>query len=240
MITSACNVTLKNVGTLPRVDGAVNSWGVPLTVNLVSRLITEFTSIETLTPVSTVGVLQSYSTRELMVRPENERQFQWWMLHVKATETFSNITTTTTTVSVPATYARGLFEDVQFIYNIVVDASTIGTAGNFTVTTPSVITDTHTFISDWNTANTTQQIVLVTDSQTGFIRPQTITLSGGTEATTVQVTTPNTTQIIYGSRFNNDDEVVIDGIKYRIMFTNDYKLYGYYEYHMIEAYQEVT
>ena len=240
MISSACNVKLKNMGSLPRVDSAMNSWGVPLTVNLVSRLLTEFTSIETLTPITTIGILQSYSERELMIRPESERQFQWWMFHVKASETYSNITTSTTTVNLPATKARGLFEDVQFLYSIIVDASTSGPTGNFTVTTPSVITDTHTFVTDWNTNNTTQQIALVTDSPTGFIRPQTITLAGGTEATTIQVTTPATTINIPGTRFNNDDEIIVDGTKYRIMFVNDYKLYGYYEYHMIEAYQGAT
>jgi hypothetical protein len=37
---------------------------------------------------------------------------------------------------------------------------------------------------------------------------------------------------------NNNDRIVFDGVKYKVMAKLDYSRYGYYEYHCIEGYIE--
>ena len=237
-IVSASSFPLNALGSLPQVNGAMNSWGQSVVANLVSKTIVDFTTMEVLTPVTTIGVLQSYSARELMIRPENERQFQWWMFHVKAQESYvaSSVVTVETTVS--AAKARGNFLDPLDNPSIVLEATVAGSSGNFEVIVPPGQI-TNFFVPYWNSINPTKQIALISDGFMGLIKEQTVTLSGGVDAGSTTITT-GSTSLIPGTRFNNDDVLIIKSKRYRIMMTNDYKDYGYFEYHMIEDYQEAT
>lgn len=70
-----------NSGTVPNVNGAMLQWFQPMIFTVVTKIVVGGEVIETGTPVNFRGVIQPLSNRDLLIKPEGERAWTWYMLH---------------------------------------------------------------------------------------------------------------------------------------------------------------
>ncbi len=70
-----------NSGTLPNMTAALLNWFQQMTFGVVVKTISDFQVVETMTEVSFMGVWQPLTGRQLMMKPEGERQWDWYWLH---------------------------------------------------------------------------------------------------------------------------------------------------------------
>lgn len=70
-----------NSGTVPNVNGAMLQWFQPMIFTAVTKIVVGGEVIETGTPINFRGVIQPLSNRDLLIKPEGERAWTWYMLH---------------------------------------------------------------------------------------------------------------------------------------------------------------
>ena len=70
-----------NQGTLPNVSGAMQDWFQKLTFGIVTKTDSAFQVIETAETITFQGVIQPFSERQLLLKPEGERAWSWYSLH---------------------------------------------------------------------------------------------------------------------------------------------------------------
>lgn len=81
-IQNAKNVLLnQNPGSLPDVSGALLEWFQPLIFTKITKETVNFQLRETQTEVNTFGVIQPLSGRNLQMKPEGQRKWDWQQLH---------------------------------------------------------------------------------------------------------------------------------------------------------------
>lgn len=68
-------------GTVPDVSGAMQDYFQAMTFEPVVKNVVAFQAVETTTPVTFRGVIQPFTERQLMLKPEGERAWTWLMLH---------------------------------------------------------------------------------------------------------------------------------------------------------------
>jgi len=82
VILNAANRPLNaNTGTVPNVGAALLQWFQPMTFGLIVKTVSGFQVVETETQVSFRGVWQPLTGRQLMLKPEGERAWNWFWLH---------------------------------------------------------------------------------------------------------------------------------------------------------------
>lgn len=74
---------------LPYIEDALDGWMQDMTIKLVTKTIVDYQVVETTTEQNILAVRQPYTTRQLMVRPEGQRAWQWEKLHVKHSDSFN-------------------------------------------------------------------------------------------------------------------------------------------------------
>lgn len=72
-----------NSGTLPDVSGAMLDYFQPMVFGVVVKTVQNFQAVETKTSVNFQGVWQPLSERQLMMKPEGQRQWKWFWLHAE-------------------------------------------------------------------------------------------------------------------------------------------------------------
>lgn len=70
-----------NSGTVPNVNGAMLNWFQPMIFTVVTKIVVGGEVVETGTPINFRGVIQPLSNRDLLIKPEGERAWTWYMLH---------------------------------------------------------------------------------------------------------------------------------------------------------------
>lgn len=70
-------------GNLPQVQGAMQTWFRPMTFMIVAKVIKNYLVKETGTVVDFLGVWQVLSAQKLMMKPEGQRQWKWFMVHAE-------------------------------------------------------------------------------------------------------------------------------------------------------------
>lgn len=81
-ILNAKNTPLNaNSGTVPNVSGALLNWFQKMVFGLVTKTIQDFQVIETVVQINFMGVIQPLSGRQLMMKPEGQRQWNWIWVH---------------------------------------------------------------------------------------------------------------------------------------------------------------
>lgn len=70
-----------NSGTVPNMSAALLNWFQPMTFGLLVKTVSGFQVVETEVPISFKGVWQPLSGRQLMLKPEGERAWDWYWLH---------------------------------------------------------------------------------------------------------------------------------------------------------------
>lgn len=76
-------------GTVPDVSGALQSYYQPMVFEPVQKTITGYQIVETGNPINFRGVIQPLSGRQLMMKPEGERSWNWSLLHCDTALTLS-------------------------------------------------------------------------------------------------------------------------------------------------------
>lgn len=73
----------ENSGTLPDVSGAMLDYFQPMVFGTVAKAVEGFQVVETKTSVSFQGVIQPFSDRQLMMKPEGQRSWKWYTVHAE-------------------------------------------------------------------------------------------------------------------------------------------------------------
>lgn len=68
-------------GTVPDVSGSLEDWYQPMVFTPVTKQTTAFQVAETGDPISFRGVIQPFTERQLLLKPEGERAWSWFWLH---------------------------------------------------------------------------------------------------------------------------------------------------------------
>jgi hypothetical protein len=70
-----------NSGTLPDVSGAMQDWFLPMTFVRVTKEIVNSRLVETRKNINFRGVWQPLSAQDLVMKPEGQRNWRWFMIH---------------------------------------------------------------------------------------------------------------------------------------------------------------
>lgn len=70
-------------GSLPNMRGAMLGWFQPMTFTTIVKTVVNFKAVETPTNVTFRGVIQPLSGRQLVMKPEGERAWTWFLLHAE-------------------------------------------------------------------------------------------------------------------------------------------------------------
>ena len=73
----------QNPGTLPDMGVALLGWFSLVTFVIVTTVVSAFQADETTETVQFQGVVQPFTARQLMLRPEGERAWTWLMVHAE-------------------------------------------------------------------------------------------------------------------------------------------------------------
>lgn len=77
-IANGCNVPINvRTGRIPDVSGGLTSWFQPMIFTKIVKATVAFQLIETATNINFWGVLQPLNGRELAIKPEGERRWNW-------------------------------------------------------------------------------------------------------------------------------------------------------------------
>lgn len=82
MIYNAGSVPLNKQpqGDVPDVSGALTSYFQPMVFERVTKTNTGFQAVEVGNPLNFQGVIMPFNQRQLLMKPEGERAWTWWML----------------------------------------------------------------------------------------------------------------------------------------------------------------
>lgn len=81
-IFNAAEVPLfARAGTTPDVSGALQDYYQPMVFERVTKMVEGFQVVETGDPINFRGVAQPLSGRQLAIKPEGQRAWNWIMLH---------------------------------------------------------------------------------------------------------------------------------------------------------------
>ncbi len=82
MISDAKNRPLtQSYGNLPDVSGAMATWQQAMTFIHVVKTVVNFDVVETPSKKDFQGVWQPFTTRDLLIKPEGQRDWGWFMCH---------------------------------------------------------------------------------------------------------------------------------------------------------------
>jgi hypothetical protein len=68
-------------GTVPDVSGALKDWFQPMVFTKVQKQIENFQVVETALPIVFQGTWQPFTERQLILKPEGQRAWSWFLLH---------------------------------------------------------------------------------------------------------------------------------------------------------------
>ena len=76
------SISLQN-GTTPDVSGALFDWFQPMTFETVVKTTQGFQVVETPTTYNFQGFIQPLTERQLLLKPEGQRAWTWFMMHAQ-------------------------------------------------------------------------------------------------------------------------------------------------------------
>lgn len=83
-IFNAKNVRLfENPGTLPDMNDALLQYFQPMVFSQIVKTVVNFKNVETPTDTLFRGVMQPFTDRQLLMKPEGQRSWIWQMLHAE-------------------------------------------------------------------------------------------------------------------------------------------------------------
>ncbi len=83
-IVNGANTPLNQTrGTVPDVSGALKDYFQLMVFKPLVKTVSGFQAVETAMPVSFWGTIQPFSARQLMLKPEGQRAWSWWLVHAE-------------------------------------------------------------------------------------------------------------------------------------------------------------
>lgn len=70
-----------DTGTIPDVGQALTDWFQPMVFTRVVKEVVDFQDVETPEDIEFRGVIQPYTERQLVLKPEGQRAWSWLWLH---------------------------------------------------------------------------------------------------------------------------------------------------------------
>lgn len=84
MIKNGRNTPLNaNSGTVPNVGEAMLDWFQQMRFGVVTKEVKNSQVVETVRELSARGVIQPLTERQLMMKPEGQRAWDWYWLHAE-------------------------------------------------------------------------------------------------------------------------------------------------------------
>lgn len=81
-IANSANLPLfAKSGTVPDVSGALQDYYQAMVFTPVQKSVVGFQALETPKPINFRGIIQPFTKRELILKPEGERAWSWFTLH---------------------------------------------------------------------------------------------------------------------------------------------------------------
>ena len=69
---------------MPNAASTLRGWFSTLQLTMVQKTIIDFEVVETLVPIVAQGTVQPFTSRQLEMKPEGQRQWDWRMIHATA------------------------------------------------------------------------------------------------------------------------------------------------------------
>ena len=86
-IINASNIPInEQTGSIPNVGGALLDWFQQMTFTLVTKTTQAFQVIETATNINFLGIIQPLTGRQLALKPEGERRWNWISVHAQCAD----------------------------------------------------------------------------------------------------------------------------------------------------------
>lgn len=269
-IANGSNTPLNvQTGTIPDVEGGMRDWFQPMVFTQVAKDIVGYQNSEAATPINFRGVMQPFSERQLMLKPEGQRAWTWLWLHSDPVLTLQvdevvNYLGVQTRVMSRKDYSIYGYVEYQLVqdwtgsgpgvtvpYEDQTGTNTLANGANTPLNVQTgTIPDVEGGMRDWFQpmifTRVLKQII-------GFQEVETLT-----QVNFVGVIQPFTERKLYlkpeGQRswtwlqlhadsvltLNVDEIVFYRGLKTRVMSRRDYTIYGYIEYHLVQDWTEST
>lgn len=81
-IPNAANRPLfDKAGSVPDVSGAMTDYFQTMVFTRLTKTVTGFQAVETADPIVFQGVIQPFTERQLLLKPEGQRAWSWFWLH---------------------------------------------------------------------------------------------------------------------------------------------------------------
>lgn len=83
-IINACNIPLgQQSSTVPDVSGAMQNYFQKMVFTLLKKVVSGFQVVENAAPIVFQGVIQPFTSRQLMLKPEGQRAWSWYTVHAE-------------------------------------------------------------------------------------------------------------------------------------------------------------
>lgn len=89
-IINANSLKLGASGHLPNMSQTIIGWFQPITFGVVTRTVSDYEGVETVTQVQTEGVVQPYKPEPLEIELAGSRSWNWQMIHCLPNLTLEN------------------------------------------------------------------------------------------------------------------------------------------------------
>jgi len=83
MIANAKDLSI-NTSSVPNVSDALSNWFSQLKIGKITKTVVDFQLSESISYYDVLAVLQPFTTKQLQIKPEGQRSWQWYTLHIKA------------------------------------------------------------------------------------------------------------------------------------------------------------
>lgn len=84
-IANASNIPLDaRSGTIPNMRDALKNWFQYLTFSKVTKSVEAFQAVETREDISFWGLIQVYTDKQLLLKPEGQRSWSWFKVFAQA------------------------------------------------------------------------------------------------------------------------------------------------------------
>lgn len=81
-INNAKDVPLgANTGTVPDMADTIMDWFQPITFGVITKIVVAHQLVEDVTNILFHGIIQPLSGRQIAMKPEGQRQWNWIMVH---------------------------------------------------------------------------------------------------------------------------------------------------------------
>lgn len=85
MITNASDKSI-DFSIVPNVEDALSGWLRKVIVAKITKSVVNFRLVESKTVYEIFAVRQPFTTKQLAIKPEGQRAWQWETLHIRGTE----------------------------------------------------------------------------------------------------------------------------------------------------------